>query len=146
MFVYPPGVRSIYRKKHRKFLLHTKIVYHLKVCRDFDPKSFKKVQGIWKDKCKIGVRSIYFLWRNIWIFYCTQKFLITWGCVMTLTQSHLSKFKVTGKKSGKLKTLSYGESTKVLSLLKNCLSPKDKSWFCPKVICASSSSLERKSI
>ena len=39
-----------------------------------------------------------FLQRNIRIYYSTQSLPMTQGCVMTLIQDQLGKFKVTGRK------------------------------------------------
>lgn len=85
------------------------------------------------------VLSKSFSWRNIGRSYFTQRFLITWGCVMILTH-HLGKFKVTGTKSleqiciWSTINLSYGESLTVFTLHNDCLWPWGVSWFWLKVI------------
>lgn len=66
-------------EKNRKFLLHTKITYDLRVCHDFDPQSLVKI-------CKIRVRSISLLWRSIECQYFTRRLLMTFGCVRILTE------------------------------------------------------------
>lgn len=58
-------------KRHWTVLPHVKISYDLRVCHDFDPRSFVQVQGHWREKSNSCVRSIPFLWRDIGHSYFT---------------------------------------------------------------------------
>lgn len=56
------SVHIFLMEKLWKFLLHTKIAYELRVCRDLDPKLYAiwQVQGHWKEKFIICVCFISF--------------------------------------------------------------------------------------
>lgn len=81
-----------------RFLLHTNIVYALRVCHDIDQIFFGHGQCHWQKNHRIRVRSNSFLWRNIGNSYFTQILFMTLGCVNNLTQCHFSMFKVIGRK------------------------------------------------
>lgn len=115
---------------------------------EFGPRLFGKVQGHW-DKCKIRVRFIFFLWRNIESSYFTQKLLMVLMCVRVLTQSHLGKFKVTKRTSAKLDSGSYLHIflwRNVLTSYKKLLMTWGRVITWSKVILAISRSLLHKSI
>lgn len=83
------------------YKFHTKIPFHSTVCHDFDP-WFGQVQGHWKEECKMCVWSTMydlFLGRILESVYFKQRLLMTLVCVMILTQGHLRKFKLIGKKT-----------------------------------------------
>lgn len=63
-------------EKHRNFLLHTKIACDLRLCYDFDLRSFEQIQGHWKEKCKI-VSSPCLYFTNIGGSNITQRLLMT---------------------------------------------------------------------
>lgn len=66
-----------------KFFLHTKITCDLRMCHDFDPKSFGHVQDHWKEKFIIC--PVYaFLTEKIESSYLIQRLLMTLGCVIIL--------------------------------------------------------------
>lgn len=52
-------VYTLLMEKHWTFLLHIKIAYDLRVCHDFDPRSFWQVQGHWKKKVQKFVSGLY---------------------------------------------------------------------------------------
>lgn len=52
-------------------------------------------------KCKIRVRFIFFLSRNIGLSYFTLRMVLTWGYVIIFDQGHLGKVNLTGRKSAK---------------------------------------------
>lgn len=129
-------------KKRWTFLLHIKIVYGLRVCHDFDQRSFEQVQGHQKEKCK-NLNSVHIFYRETLKVLTLQKDCL-WlrGCHDLGPSSRLME--------GKVQTLclvfndSYWESLKVLTSHKDCLIwPDDVSWFWPKFIWASTRSLEK---
>lgn len=67
-------VNIFHTNKHCSLLLHTQFayMYDLKVCHDFNPRSFGQVRGHWKEKSKIGARSLSFLCRRIGSSYRSQ--------------------------------------------------------------------------
>lgn len=68
---------------HWKFLLYTKVAYHIRVCHDFDPRLFG--QGHWKESAKF-VSGPWLSYEETLEVLFTQGLLIT--CVMILTQGH----------------------------------------------------------
>lgn len=50
----------LYYIENWKFLHHQNIAFDPRVCHNFDPRSFGKVQGLREEKCRIRFRSISF--------------------------------------------------------------------------------------
>ena len=74
---------------------HTIVVHNLRVCHDLDPRSYLQGQGHSVLIPKIRVRAITPHCQIGSGYYFTPLLSITQGCVMTLIQGHISKFKVT---------------------------------------------------
>lgn len=111
--------------------LHMTWVYHA-----IDRRIFGQGLGHWREKCKIRVRFLFFLWIIIGCSYFTQWLPMGWGCVMTLTQCYLGKINVSGRKSAKIVSNpyhSYGYTFEVCSH-KDRLWPVGVSWLWLKVI------------
>lgn len=124
-FVFGPFLSH---RETMKVLIHTKIANDLRLCLHLDPILFGQSRGHLQEKCKIHVRSISFLWRNIGSLYFTQKLPLTLECAMILTQSHFGKVKVIDRKSTKFVSGSYlfeEETLEVLTSHKDCLCPEN---------------------
>lgn len=85
------------------------------------PRSFGQVQGHWKEKCQIYVSSLSFLWRNIESSRFTQRLLMTWGCVLILSQGHL----------GNLGVLSFVSLLTVPLVYKSNIRSSNSVFLCP---------------
>lgn len=71
-------------EKNWRFLLNTNIAYDHRVWHVFYPSSFLQAQGYWKKKKCNNLRPVYVcLMEEI---LTTQRFIISLGCVMILTQ------------------------------------------------------------
>lgn len=66
---------------------------------NYTPHKQSQFQGHWMEMYKIRVRSISSIWRSIGCSYFTRMKLMTRGFVMILSQGHLGRFKVIGRKS-----------------------------------------------
>lgn len=78
-------------EKHWRYLFHLKVAYDtydMRVCHDFDLRSFVQVKGQWKEKCKICLYSIFLLWKSIGSSYYTKPYHLK-VCQLILTQGHL---------------------------------------------------------
>ena len=73
--------------------LHTLIAQDPRVGHDLNPRSYLSCQGHSEHIPKIRVRVITPHWQ-VGSGYFTQLLSMTQGCVMTLTQGHISKVKV----------------------------------------------------
>lgn len=130
---------------HVRFIFlswRTKIAYDQRLCHDFDPKSFWQVQGHWKETCII----LYcFLMEKHWTFLLRKMNAYIWGFVMILTQCHLSKFKIIGKKKFIIRVQSiifFWETLDAPTSHKDWFWPVGVSWIWLKVLWASSRLLE----
>ena len=80
-------------------IFHTIVVHDPRVCHDLDPRSYLRGQGhtaaiISEHILEIRVRAIT-PHCHVGSGYFTQLLSMTQGCVMTLTQGHISEVKVT---------------------------------------------------
>lgn len=83
-------------------------------------------------------RFISFLWRNNKCSYLTQRMIMTWGCVIILTQG---LFKVIGRNNSYFVFLWRNIRSSYLN--KDCMRFENMSWSWPKIICARSRSLSK---
>lgn len=107
------------------------IANDMRVCFDLNPRLFRQDQCQWQVTCKICVWSIFFT-EKYQKFLLHLKLLMTWGCVIILTEGQLVK--VFGRKvqnSCLVQTFLNGETIKV------SISWPDHeglSWHWPKVM------------
>lgn len=87
-------VHIFHMKKRLTFLFHIKIAYDLRVCHDFDQRSFEQVQGHQKEKCK-NLNSVHIFYRETLQVLTLQK-----DCLWLRGVSWFRpKFKINGRKS-----------------------------------------------
>ena len=76
-------------------IFHTIVVHDPRMCHDLDPRSYLQGRGHSAHILEIGVRAITPHCVVGSGLYFTQLLSMTQGCVMTLTQGHISEVKVT---------------------------------------------------
>lgn len=125
-------------------MFHKKIAYDLRVWHDLDPRFLGLDQGHLQKSASFMSGPNHFLEKYLKFLLCyfTQRLIITWGCVITLTQViRVTSRSLEGKSNIRVWSIFFHRETLEVSFLnKDCIWPKNLSWILLRVSCSSSRS------